>query len=1266
VSYGSSTFGIGAFGATAPAAPAALPPVDPPVEPLATNPIRFTRARTVAAGGLPTSTDLRSLAAAVNDRLLSGVGDCAWRISWYLFNLWRQDRNPDSSGYLFPPQGEFFDIYGAIDPSFTDVIHPTAGPGDPEGSNLASTMPGFVHGDPENFSEADALSGFSDGATATLHDKWELGKLQRGARDPNTGAQGWPAGDAAQRFMRITAGTWSPHAKAWGGYLPTATPVYTGYGGDGYRCGADEETGLYQTNREVKFTALRAGVDIPAGHGGTASTVGGVSVITYAGNCGCGSDASGAGHVLMVWEGPLAYYAYVRTAGGLDCTTNAVRFPLEDWLHGPYEGVGRLAHTDGKQLNRVIHAFASDFRGTPTQREPDTFDITKIALPAEEIMGRQYLLAPARGIQAGEWITVQYPSAVFSGADFIPAGSSKQLSPATGLADHVISGVIARAYGLQTATAVSLMDGGTSIRTLTLNPDETGYAEAMHWFTAPVRRSSLEAVVASDATFDGEDTGLHVEVAELQEMKPQYWDLYLMARMGAAGNQQQVRGRGLDYTESKTVGQNYLESGCIVGTSPDIDEPEINRNPVWDVARRLTNSCLRIINRRQFVAYEVADGKSILYLKRFAYGMENTRLDLLAGIAPQIDPVAEVVEGEAYVVRSVSGLGIIRYTGREYGNGATFTGTDDPEFAAEGDAALYVRDGIKSTALEKGWTNRWCSFVETQCYHVSESSLYKPAALADYFTFSDRCMFRSGMYADDILEQSSFNYGVSVDAVDGHMTQNDPWVRASWMAPELPTGYRYAAHPATGTIYDTAEHRNSCRIYEAPVEVESAVVHDFAQGIVKLTFTGRFHSHPDAPATWSSAAPSWGMADAVPAEVTALIDEVSGTGGYRTTDNALREYHVHQANGHYQCKRATGDGGIQNDLGSESIFGSCYPHIHLVALMREPYEDGNDTVEPHDSRMRVDELQRAELYLRASCEGFIDARTSTEIICASGNGGLFEYTFGNCCFDAFGGRWIGSVGLPLRPENPEGYGPLPNTKLYGDVFNRLSSAWNLLDKARVEIPMELKVRVTDGVGGTVDMPVHFTGGSSEISFGQAAPVGAGTSDGLWYVASDIATNYVAAGTGTAVAGDVVQIAYGWTMREFKLEPVSTTSYQCLPPAIQALVEESATGFIAEVGRDIDPGKLVAVNSSAAAYDCFGTKLWDGSRGYDVSEVVVSTTCEFISSGTADPRPLAGTTGDFGSQYVSGGCAFGISNIVTITPIDLTLGTYLQVPLVDLA
>src|ERR1044072_2763970 len=164
--------------------------------------LSFTKALPVEEGFRPTSTQLKTLARAFNDRFRT-FSFCSWRQIWFHFNLFRQMRNPSADGFTFPSQGEYWFIYQHLDPEHHEgTTWPVAGPGEPEGANLANPMNQFVFGvDPALDAEDVRLNfglPFLVTPTPTLEQVWELGKAQRGAYDPVTTGQNTPAWDAAR------------------------------------------------------------------------------------------------------------------------------------------------------------------------------------------------------------------------------------------------------------------------------------------------------------------------------------------------------------------------------------------------------------------------------------------------------------------------------------------------------------------------------------------------------------------------------------------------------------------------------------------------------------------------------------------------------------------------------------------------------------------------------------------------------------------------------------------------------------------------------------------------------------------------------------------------------------------------------------------------------------------------------------------------------------------------------------------------------------
>lgn len=1242
--------------------------------------ITFTRAPTVTSGERPTSTQMAALSQAGNDRLLSGVADWAWRVSWYFVNLWRQVRNPDETGFAFPPQNEFFDIYCAVDPDHTDLKWPTSDAGEYEGANVANTMMQMVFGlDPTVDAEPDRyLDLWLYPAGGTKWDLWELGKLQRGGIDPAAGVKAWPAGSVAEHWMRIVSHYWSPHGKSYGGYLPTPEIGATAASVSG-ECGNSSSTGAGIKNWKHKFTATRDDVEVPSHHATLTTNGEGRSVLTYSGSCPCWTSYTATGHVVGVIKGGRSWYVYTLADASGDCSDfNVDVLSRDDWIEGPYSGYGELLHTDGEHLNRVVSAFAADYRGSDYQRAKDTFKIDRISFPFEEFMSRQYALAPAKGTlnPSGEFIDVEYPQAKFaderylypgSRATFTTGGQSYECSDG-----FVIAGVAAKATGLKAGCTINVLSNEFKIGELRLSPDDSGAASAMLWFTNSGTPQSLGFSLSSGASFD-EGGHILLEAAELEEMKPQYWDAAMLCRVGAAGNGMTVDGRGRDVDTSKEIGDSILRNGCALGEYPQYYDQSVNGNPVYDVARRLTNQCLRILNRRQFVAYEVADGKSILYLKRFAYGLKNSRVDLLDGIAPQIDAIASgyIVNGERYIVDGAAGA--ITYAGATYRNGQTFTGTTETEFTTDNpDTSVYIYDGIKATALEKGWTNEWCSFVETKGYNPSETSIWKASAYSDYWAFCDRCNFNAslGYFNNAVRRHITLNYQPSVDTGTGAMDlSGDPYVPSQLYAPENPTGYRYIEginqnNSHWWTTAEETQHHKSCRVYEPPINLESCTVHDRTNGIVKLTFSKRFHYHPSAPATWSATPPQWGTGDAKPAAVTALETETTAaSGGYRTIDNALRSYHVHLANGHWNPSRTIGDTGELPSFATDAPYGCIYPTIFLVSLFRKPYEDGNNTTELSDTRMTIDELVKMEVFQRAGCEGWLDAAVTAEKLCelnpwpATGSGSMYDFTWESLNYQAHGGRGIGLMGTDPRPDNPEGFGPMPSTALYPEMFNRLAANMNLMTKARIPTNASLEYSY-DAYTGSVAKT--FTNGIERSVVAPRATTfytnftwtpGSGESR-VWGNSDDV---YNEVDSGEHIVFHRVVFDSIWE--------------EAIPPDLLATINGYHGGFIAHVNRYYyteviagaspgphdeycNPGEYSGLTSVWSEDGGATTLCWDA-----LSEDTI--TCEAVPLGQAE-RPGDAPACDY--RVASGRNNECYRNILRTPVIDDCF--YVDVPLVD--
>lgn len=1217
----------------------------------------FTRAQTVAAGDRLTSAQMRSLALAFNDRIRSGWGDAAWRICMMWFNLFRQIRNPNESHQLFPGQAEFFEIYQHIDPDIdAQLTWPIADGGEAEGINLATPIGQFVYGvgnvDSEQFRVGEDAFPFWLGTNVpnTLAEIWELGKAQRGVITADGAFANQPAFVAAQSFFQFVTPYFSPHGKSYGGFFPTPQDIHPDANptpGD-FACGSNADNGATISSVEIKFTALRSDVS-SSGFNGVqdTTTINGVvyPVIKYLGTCPDYTLYTGEGHVQGILRFPFAYYVFVRKADG---STVVDRFDTDDWLEGPYTGEGRLARHDAGQLNRALWGFIQDFKGTASQRTPDNYTIERIAFDFQEFFTRQYYLAPNVAEFSGDELTAKYPYASVANGD---TGTSLHFN--TGGDDYsprdgfVIAGMVAAARYLAEPAFLDVFSNGERVATMTLQPDSTGYAEAMKWLKTAIPSGALvEVKLRNPAKFTHADGVLWWECTEQQDYKPQYFDAYLvlrcMATLGGDATGAGIDGGGTNYSEAKQLWENYRRYGCIYNVYANGVRTQaewINSNPVFDAARRMSREWMRVVARRQFRSYAIENGKSVLRFNRYAYGRKDSRVDCFAGIAPSWQPLTsgELVEGEKYIVRN---SGSIDYMGGTYTAGQTFVAKSVKSFQAHGDAALLVYDGIRAAARKNGWSNEWVMFLQTKCYHPSASSIWKPDAYSDYFAWNNRCHFYSGTLLDAAFKRhGTYNYWIEPSPAGSTSFAFRQDMRSQAQLPyfEAPTGYSYAFE--SNDIGVTTDFYNSCQIYQKPYEVESCTIeYEGGEEIVVLTFKTRFRSHPSAPSSFSSDATTWSTS-----ELNNLAAE-----GYRTDDNALREYMRHSTFGDRQCSFKTGDSGTNSGVTGlpDNPFGSCYPHFFFCKLVPMPYEDENDMPEEWDTRATSDTLMQCESYLRAMCEGWIDDQTTLDVMCAAGvaspSGALFDYTFENLCFDAFQGRDIGAFRDVDRPDRAAGFGPLPNTYIRSEVFNRLAKAVNLLKRVRVMLPFQVKCR-TDNYYGEMSVGAEwskdgvgncYASGSWAMATSSGVPSTTLSTTGSW---STCGATMIAQSTANVInlhptipdtaycIGTAWAVAHNRSVINYKVE-VSTDALNAVPEDWRNEIV-SIGGIIAHRRTETSTANFRYVSTSAESRKCPDPAgpnfFWDGTTG--VAEVTPSTTdsgwrCEIADIGVIDPGP----------------------------------------------
>lgn len=1003
--------------------------------------ITFRRIPHVQVGDPVTAVEMTALANGIRDRMLSGLGDPTRRIHFYLSAASRQIRNPDSSGLLFPPVDEFRSGYEHVSP--TDSTWPITGPGEPEGTNVSSTLGAFVFGSDalgvgsEDVRLTDPVEGGIDldSGSGSALEIWQLAKRQRGAIDPDAGAIASPAFEAAQSHFAIIQSERSAHGNAYGGFIPT--PEFLG------SCSDPDEDGVYQ----LIFTPV----------------VDGLPVRTFEGYC-----ASEPTHVSFIRRFPGDRYEIVMNDGTVTVLS------WSEYIEGPYAFGNRLTKTWGNHINRLLNFFVSEFDGTPEQEASEDAKETKWlthSIDVHRFLTTQYHLAPQRGERQGDVVVSAYPGWQLTDALTQPDGTQLSRTDGSGKEFRCRDGFLTTAFCIWavklvgTAT-IRVLDGDVDLGTVLLSeesPVALGLPDAR-------KVTALRFVVVGEARFsEASDTaGIFAEATELWEYKPRLWDLALLLRCGGARIELEngTDGNGSEEDQSREIGEDYFAYGAILNRRGHVALPgsfdAINTNAVFESARRMQRQCSRLIPRENLVGYEVTSaGKSVLYFRRHWLG--NSAADIFDGIAPAQAPIesGNLVAGREYLVD----VSPVTYKGTTYGVGQRFTAEDSELTFQTSTGSVYEANGILPDALPRGWSNEWVLDVLSLLpYSNLETSVWKPSVFSDYVSWStDRCTW------------------THPTPVPKHLSWHFQYGSNNWISPESFPSFRYVGSKAvwpshqgindlpcaggdTACEEDRRRKLRSCPIGEIPLYVEATerLIEDGAE-LVKVILSGRLQHGTDAPATIDRDLSTWNLAT-IQAEIE------SG----RTQENGIREYLIHQFVGG-DCVGPGTQFGNAAHLSTVATSldvpnGACYPRIGFTRLPPKPFNDGAVNNSDKKTPMESWVFGLFELYARCMCEGYVDQVSTERYGCETGTYAVLDLTFESACFQAFGGRAFGCIQSAstslapedeVRPDKPLFHGPLQNTYPSAEVFNQYASFFNLLQAVRLMLPIQFQAATGD-------------------------------------------------------------------------------------------------------------------------------------------------------------------------------------------------------------
>lgn len=1136
----------------------------------------------IIANDVPTSTQFNQLADAFRERILQ-VGDIAWRIGWDAFAFTRLFRNPDESGLAFENLSNWLEIYAHLAPdSGLGLGIPSAGP---TGYNRNSNpLVLFTVGrDPDILPESERLFGTGHVplpfTPLTPAAAWAAGNLQRGAVtgglfDAATlGAA--PALSAAQYHFRILPNSLAKTGVSWGGFLTSPRVVDN-----------DIESTAFG---DIEIPVL----ELPFRYLGDDPTI--EDVTYYVGGYGRATEAA--------WQPHLRGYTFNGVLYVLSHADGTVTLlDAEDWLLVP-TGNGIAGHTESDLHNLSISKFCGEFRGSDLERVTSGYRVASTAAGFQEFLDNQYLLAPARGVVSGPDIirdVVSFSATDPAAGQFLACnkgGDSWAVPDPFRLSAILVShsGFISAAQLTVTVNSAAVWSGAS------IDGDRIALIR-------PALAGTIRVRVAG--AVDGTIT---VELLELHDWRPKFFDAYLVCRGGGAdilGVGQPER-TGHDVETPAAITEALNQNTCLTSryNSAGITEiEEISEAAVYQSSREFIRDHVRVVGRNAVQGYEVdGNGDSVIYLDRYAL---TSDYDVFDGIA----------------------------------------------------------DAIEDAPIE-GFSNEWClhfSWIPDD----TSSSEFQRAIYGDVLGYGNNPAF---LFSEelrtperrDLRAQITFGAGqagqfayVDSEGDPQNITPGEQVTRV--FLAEAPPGASYAKganSPSNGGFSeaDSIGFFKSNQVYRAPYEIRSVVSQ--AGDVVKVTLKGRLQNAGNV-ATVLNSPGAWSF----------------GAETYATDENRLMKYIKRDVFGSGEAMPLTiGDYSpsastqIQGNPGNFPNSGAILPRITLIRLPSKCYEDGNDMQNPGtDARVMSDQYRTLAWYAQHVAETFVYSAGSTDA--CRNDVVMVNYRLEEALRVANGERRFEITDGTL------GFGPLPNIQIKADLFNQFSRFVNLMTRLRIDIPAILQINIISTTGRQAVTPVA-SGGNWAVVTGATAPftglTQSGGGDGDWIPfdrgqASGKSYHLIQDGATWYCVGSETRV-------KFRIDPNALSLY-AIPESMRDMVTASAGMFFEGLESwELYTGITApGATSDARLVDPQGGEAsilhgWGGTGAYatmdvTINSVIDSRSCQFLTDGE-----IVAT--DPGAAVLYRDYANGVSNIhrrdIGFTPANglaLPPGTFIDVPL----
>jgi hypothetical protein len=657
--------------------------------------MNFTKASKVKINGNTQYYHHNLLAQAFNEKIISGVGDCAWRIFYYAYSIFRGLRNPQDSNY--PAQDEWFKFYAYLEPkmSFNKFGWPEAQAGEAEGANVANPFMAWIFG---NNSKVTKPNGTKDDSKDRIHGFWSepirLGgievnppkqmpkatrgdpylsyvwydsQFQRGcaAFIPNYKYQSRETRKVENKEMALfSVGVYAAARRHLRYVMETAN---MGVYAPSYVPDSEKKGGIFRKKNAAKDQAeqaiyyylsyFRGTEDVRAKHdlGNRNVTNDGFDFETFFSRQFLLAPNYSKPKYEIDSNGTIIKDSFGNGKIKYDNIGYPELFPEGE---GSFYWNYQIKEKDNYNIVQTKDSATFLFQGDKVTSS-GSVKITQFDTnPDPEINKNRFCLS-AILIQSSDFAVRYTENAdILLQGMFIDVYLDGKIYESIPI-DKNDRYLINKRTGLVNDNAVS---SNNQYRFFQFNK--------IHYFRYPVKgkvsfkvRGSLDVPLPIPSNFGtinfglstnqdvkvGSSVSFFIKLAHVLEMKPSAADAYVMMRVAT------TEGAGTDAGQMDPVGHfncdaarkvfdNYIKFGVAYTLSPQKklyqNDAYVSANPVYESVRKFVSSNVKMADRTSLVDYEIdGNGNSVLYFSRYAMGMKNTGVDIFRGMGPSIDQV---------------------------------------------------------------------------------------------------------------------------------------------------------------------------------------------------------------------------------------------------------------------------------------------------------------------------------------------------------------------------------------------------------------------------------------------------------------------------------------------------------------------------------------------------------------------------------------------------------------------------------------------------